>query len=186
VSSPVPQNSVLSSLIALPGRVGSSDSISQRLGGQDGTSTPGSTVSDQRDRMIDAIQHIDPTTGEEIIDMLMTLTSKERSLCIFNPEYLRSKINQARDALDIFADEDERPNLHSTSRPFEAKEDDSAEAFYLKISELSLFEKKQKLGDKLYPLVKVKCCLPWELTIDWDRLVNDTSFTLGNGGKTSP
>ncbi|KAI8584150.1 hypothetical protein K450DRAFT_218407 [Umbelopsis ramanniana AG] len=150
VSSPISQNNVLSSLIALPGR--SSDSISQRLGGQDGTSTPGSTVSDQRDRMIDAIQQIDPTAEEEIIDMLMTLSSKERSLCIFNPEYLRSKISQARDALNIFADEDESPN--GDSRPAEAKEDNSAEAFYLKISKLSLFEKKQKLGDKLYPLVK--------------------------------
>ncbi|KAI9282996.1 hypothetical protein BC943DRAFT_104188 [Umbelopsis sp. AD052] len=141
VSSPIPH--VLSSF---PGRVGSSDSISQRLGGQDGTSTPGSTVSDQRDRMMDAIQQTDPTAGEEIIDMLMTLSSKERSLCIFNPEYLRTKISQARDALNIFADEDESPNP--------AEVDNSAEAFYLKISKLSLFEKKQKLGDKLYPLVK--------------------------------
>ena len=159
VSSSVPQNHTLSSLIALPGRVGSSDSISQRLGGQDGTSTPGSTVSDQRDRMVDAIQQIDPSAGEEIIDMLMTLSSKERSLCIFNPDYLRSKISQARDALNIFADEDETPtSLKSASRSSEAKEDDSsAEAFYLKISKLSMFEKKQKLGDKLYPLVKVKC-----------------------------
>ncbi|CAO3663521.1 unnamed protein product [Umbelopsis ramanniana] len=156
VSSPVPQNHTLSSLIALPGRVGSSNSISQRLGGHDGTSTPGSTVSDQRDRMIDAIQQIDPSAGEEIIDMLMTLSSKERSLCIFNPEYLRSKISQARDALNIFADEDENPtSLNSASRPSETKEDDSsAEAFYLKISKLSMFEQKQRLGDKLYPLVK--------------------------------
>ncbi|KAG2182868.1 hypothetical protein INT44_005849, partial [Umbelopsis vinacea] len=50
------------------------------------------------------------------------------------------------DALNIFADEDESPNP--------AEVDNSAEAFYLKISKLSLFEKKQKLGDKLYPLVK--------------------------------
>ncbi|KAH8550709.1 hypothetical protein BGW37DRAFT_427478 [Umbelopsis sp. PMI_123] len=153
-SSPVPQVISLTPLASPPTNTGSSDTISQRLGGQDGASTPGSTVSDQRDKMIGAIHQIEPTAGDEIIDMLMTLSSKERSLCIFNPEYLRTKINQARNALDIFADEDGSSDLKPTSHQPKIKEDDNAEAFYLKIANLSLFEQKQKLGDKLYPLVK--------------------------------
>lgn len=139
--------------------------------------------------MVDAIQQVDPSAGEEIIDMLMTLSSKERSLCIFNPDYLTSKIGQARDALNIFADEDEPPkSLKPASRPFEVKEDDSsAEAFYLKISKLSIFEQKQKLGDKLYPLVKVTY---WSGTCNnvpgIIHMLNNTRFVLGNWSQTGP
>jgi hypothetical protein len=44
---------------------------------------------------------------EEIVDMLMTLKRKERSLCLFNQEYLREKVQLAADALTTCDDEDD-------------------------------------------------------------------------------
>jgi RNA recognition motif-containing protein len=44
---------------------------------------------------------------EEIVDMLMTLKRKERSLCLFNQEYLREKAQLAVDALTTCDDEDD-------------------------------------------------------------------------------
>jgi hypothetical protein len=35
----------------------------------------------------------------DIVDMLLTLKRKERSLCLFNPDFLRDKVQLALDAL---------------------------------------------------------------------------------------
>lgn len=163
-TSPVSQQTIsLASLLASNIRGGTPESITQRLG-QDGSSTPGSSSApDQRERMIEAVHRVDSDAGDEIIDMLMTLSSKERSLCIFNTDYLCNRIMQAREALDVFADEEDarpmsiRPFMHRPHIQKDAKEEDeSAEALYRRISNLSLYEQKQQLGDKLFPLVKVK------------------------------
>lgn len=163
-TSPESQQTIsLASLLASNVRGGIPESITQRLG-QDGLSTPGSSSApDQRQRMIEAVHRVDSDAGDEIIDMLMTLSSKERSLCIFNTDYLSNRIIQAREALDVFADEEDagpidiRPLMHLPHIPKNAKEEDeSAEALYRRISNLSLYEQKQQLGDKLFPLVKVK------------------------------
>ncbi|CAM0142900.1 unnamed protein product [Umbelopsis sp. WA50703] len=134
---------------------GPPEGIVQRLRGS-GTSTSESTMSEQREKLAAAVNQIDPSAGDDCIDMLMTLSAKERSTCIFNPEYLRTKLNQARDALDIFADEDVLPSMPSSfqPRPPNGKDNCSAEEFYKTISHLSSYEQKQKLGDRLFPLIK--------------------------------
>ncbi|KAG0166543.1 hypothetical protein DFQ28_007184 [Apophysomyces sp. BC1034] len=43
----------------------------------------------------------------DIVDMLLTLKRKERSLCLFNQDFLRQKIKLAQESLEIFDDESE-------------------------------------------------------------------------------
>ncbi|KAG2182112.1 hypothetical protein INT43_007039 [Umbelopsis isabellina] len=139
----------------LPATGGPPEGIVQRLR-RSGTSTSESTMSDQRDKLTTAVNQIDPSAGDDCIDMLMTLSAKDRSTCIFNPEYLRTKLKQARDALDLFADEDGQPSMPSNfpSKAQNGKDNGSAEQFYKTIAHLSSYEQKQNLGDRLFPLVK--------------------------------
>jgi len=43
----------------------------------------------------------------DIVDMLLTLKRKDRSLCLFNEEFLREKIQLAIEAMDAFDEEDD-------------------------------------------------------------------------------
>ncbi|ORE13680.1 hypothetical protein BCV71DRAFT_188720 [Rhizopus microsporus] len=43
----------------------------------------------------------------DIVDMLLTLKRKERSLCLFNPDFLKEKINLALEALEACQESDE-------------------------------------------------------------------------------
>ncbi|CAM0142542.1 unnamed protein product [Umbelopsis sp. WA50703] len=162
-----------------------------------------SSSSIQKLRLIEAVkrsgevEHVD-----DIVDMLLTLKRKERSLCLFNPDFLRSKINLAKEALELFdEDSDSVKNSDEIISPLptglskDASTDNSQFEKYLTIEQsqvlqnnystashkntatisgpipgnasateidnflaslqgLSLFEKKQKLGDRLFPLVK--------------------------------
>lgn len=53
----------------------------------------------------------------DIVDMLLTLKKKERSLCLFNPDFLKEKIDAALDALvtceESEGSEDEESNLEN-------------------------------------------------------------------------
>jgi hypothetical protein len=43
----------------------------------------------------------------DIVDMLLTLKRKERSLCLFNPDFLKEKVQLALDALNTCDEEDD-------------------------------------------------------------------------------
>ncbi|KAG2184644.1 hypothetical protein INT43_000557 [Umbelopsis isabellina] len=157
----------------------------------------------QKLRLIEAVKRsgeIEHT--DDIVDMLLTLKRKERSLCLFNPDFLRSKINLAKEALELFDEDSDsvkesdeiisplptglskdssmdnsqfekyltteqtrvlQNNYNSSSpkgtatisHPIPSKASDTEiDNFLASLQGLSLFEKKQKLGDRLFPLVK--------------------------------
>lgn len=168
----------------------------------------------QRLRMTEAVKRAgEANNADDIVDMLLTLKRKERSLCLFNPDFLKSKIKLAKEALELFVEESdpERSSLEATSplptglsrdMPVEgdagSREQSQFErymtneqfqelqgnynapthksqpsstppnntgksathseidGFLASIQGHSLFEKKQKLGDRLFPLVKVR------------------------------
>ncbi|RCH79528.1 hypothetical protein CU098_002812, partial [Rhizopus stolonifer] len=62
----------------------------------------------QRQRMTEAVKQCGSYGRElhDIVDMLLTLKRKERSLCLFNSDFLKDKINAAAEALEI-CEEDE-------------------------------------------------------------------------------
>ncbi|KAI8331756.1 hypothetical protein BC941DRAFT_438377 [Chlamydoabsidia padenii] len=49
----------------------------------------------------------DQTLVSDIVDMLLTLKKKERSLCLFNQDFIKAKILLALEALEIFHDGDD-------------------------------------------------------------------------------
>ncbi len=68
-----------------------------------------STAKIQRHRMTEAVKKCVGNKPEvnDIVDMLLTLKKKERSICLFNPDFLKDKINAAIEALEICEDEDD-------------------------------------------------------------------------------
>lgn len=97
---------------------------------------------------------------EDIVDMILTLKRKDLAACLFNKVILKAKIRQAKDALDIFQEQQKKePVVVSRAIPIVApkKEDlgEEIDKFLATLKGLALHEKKQLLGDRLFPLVKV-------------------------------
>ncbi|ORZ10244.1 hypothetical protein BCR42DRAFT_423050 [Absidia repens] len=174
----------------------------------------------QRQRLTNAILQCGDETVDQIddiVDMLLTLKKRERSLCLFNPDFLKSKVQQAKNALETF-DEDEddddddvdnnyepataatvqlpppppppsssqtsgnQVTLSKTSNnnkktandsssshdgnrgsfgkhtchpsPAPSTKEENMDAFLTSLDGMVMHEKKQKLGDRLFPLVK--------------------------------
>ncbi|KAI7874250.1 RNA-binding domain-containing protein [Lichtheimia hyalospora FSU 10163] len=146
---------------------------------------------------------------DDIVDMLLTLNRKERSICLFNSDYLKEKIALAKTALETFQEEEEEqennddkpmitrnPPMATAPSPPSATMNNATrtpiadtrpksraipivapassstatkpttattlpsptrteiDQFLASIESLSIHEKKQKLGDRLFPCVK--------------------------------
>ncbi|KAK0529173.1 hypothetical protein OC834_003304 [Tilletia horrida] len=63
----------------------------------------------ERERLYNAIQGVAPAGSdvEAITDMLVSLPKKERALCLFNTELLRTKVDEAREILEMSDEEDD-------------------------------------------------------------------------------
>ncbi|CAI2192513.1 9457_t:CDS:2, partial [Funneliformis geosporum] len=61
----------------------------------------------QREKFLKVINSICPRNSNEILDLLMTLSAKERTLCYFNAEYLNNKIVEANSALEAVINDDD-------------------------------------------------------------------------------
>ncbi|ORE17079.1 hypothetical protein BCV71DRAFT_7435 [Rhizopus microsporus] len=145
----------------------------------------------QRVKMTEAVKRCGSFGSEldDIVDMLLTLKRKERSICLFNPDFLKEKINAAIEALEIFDDEQEEPEVvvrkpslpkkvtispsclrdhaiippprTSKAIPIVAPPSPEETAKMTEIKNLlnsfegkPIHERKQLLGDQLFPLVK--------------------------------
>ncbi|KAI8971825.1 hypothetical protein BDF20DRAFT_824445 [Mycotypha africana] len=132
----------------------------------------------------------------DIVDMLLTLRKKERSICLFNREFLKEKVQAAVEALEICEDEAEDeeeillvdlkeatnttgfnttinsiptatnddviiPPRQSKAIPIvapnhlDATKQEEIRALLNSLEGKPIHEKKQQLGDQLFPLVKV-------------------------------
>jgi len=149
----------------------------------------------ERDKFLKSVKAVNRLTNknaEDIVDMLLTLSKKDRSLCLFNPEYLAKKVAEAREVLEITHDDDDlistapstpkpttstnssplsnisaslldlninkkmmisEPNGHLNGMTYDSKYIDT-EAFVNSLMQKPVHERKQKLGDKLFPMVK--------------------------------
>ncbi|KAI9259347.1 hypothetical protein BY458DRAFT_517108 [Sporodiniella umbellata] len=120
---------------------------------------------------------------QDIVDMLLTLKKKDLATCLFNKTFLKAEIKRAKEALELFKDEEpiiqktkkkypvlltniQIPPKYSRAIPIVAPTDATdhkkeldtkkleIENFLKSLKDLSLYEQKQMLGDKLFPLVK--------------------------------
>jgi len=110
----------------------------------------------RRQTVIKAVLAVDKseTNVNEIADMLLTLKRKDLATCLFNQVFLKSKIKLAKEALDIFHEappEEEKKRASSTDK----KTKTDIDRFLLGLKELTTYEKKQVMGERLFPMVKV-------------------------------
>jgi polyadenylate-binding protein len=80
------------------------------------TSSPSGSVPpiSERDRIIAAVGKLESTRHSELTDLLMSLPKRERALCLFNAEYLRTKIADAKMVLDSEDGDEEDKNPPDT------------------------------------------------------------------------
>ncbi|CAO3613292.1 unnamed protein product [Mucor hiemalis] len=101
----------------------------------------------------------------DIVDMLLTLKKKDLATCLFNNVFLKAKIKHARDALDIFEEQQQQKQRPSRAIPIVAPpppppqpetnhKNEEIETFLASLKGLEPHEQKQLLGDRLFPLVK--------------------------------
>ncbi|KAI7862904.1 hypothetical protein BDF14DRAFT_1849502 [Spinellus fusiger] len=73
----------------------------------------------QRQRLAEAVMQCGDYSKymPDLVDLLLTLKCKERSLCLFNQDFLRGKISQAIEAIEIFDEAEEESPEKSTPTP---------------------------------------------------------------------
>lgn len=59
-----------------------------------------------------AVEKGNDSNLNDIVDMLLTLRKKDLATCLFNKVFLKAKIKQAKDALDIFVEEQQQQQQH--------------------------------------------------------------------------
>ncbi|EJU02160.1 hypothetical protein DACRYDRAFT_115923 [Dacryopinax primogenitus] len=67
-----------------------------------GGSSAGQTPTTEREKLhfkVTELGSVPEAEVDEVVDLLMTLTKKERALCAFNTEYLRGKVSGAREVV---------------------------------------------------------------------------------------
>ncbi|KAI0066929.1 hypothetical protein BV25DRAFT_1796079 [Artomyces pyxidatus] len=58
------------------------------------------TAANERERILTAVTRLEPDRANELTDLLMSLPKRERAMCLFNVEVLRTKIADAKEVLD--------------------------------------------------------------------------------------
>lgn len=79
----------------------SSPRTSSPAGGAGTTSLAGASGTSERDRLLVAVGKLEPSRSEEITELLMSLSKRERAMCLFNVEVLRAKVADAKGVLDV-------------------------------------------------------------------------------------
>ncbi|THH14406.1 hypothetical protein EW146_g5924 [Bondarzewia mesenterica] len=85
-------------------------SVSASLSTPPRTSSPSGSVAaptSERERIAAAVARLEPARAAELTELLLSLPKRERAMCLFNVEVLRSKIADAKMVLDSEDGEDE-------------------------------------------------------------------------------
>jgi polyadenylate-binding protein len=59
----------------------------------------------EKERLYNAVARLEPQNATEITDLLLSLNKKERALCLFNADYLNSKVESAKNILSVLEDD---------------------------------------------------------------------------------
>ncbi len=59
----------------------------------------------EKERLYNAVARLEPQNATEITDLLLSLNKKERALCLFNADYLNSKVESAKSVLSVLEDD---------------------------------------------------------------------------------
>ena len=88
-------------------------SLSASLSTPPRTSSPSGSVApgaSEKDRLMAAVSRLEPKNAAEVTDLLMSLSKRERALCLFNAEVLKNKVAEANEVLEVVtAEHDDTP-----------------------------------------------------------------------------
>ena len=105
---------------ALPHTLSQRDNGRASSAGADSASILSAAPASQKERarILAAVAAISPSDAliEDITDMLVGLPKKERAMCLFNQDFLKTKVEEAREILDI-SDGEDGEGVSSTSTP---------------------------------------------------------------------
>ena len=82
-----------------------SPSIATPLRTASPTGSFATTSQGEKERLYNAVARLEPQNAREITDLLLTLNKKERALCLFNADYLNSKLESAKNNLSVLEDD---------------------------------------------------------------------------------
>lgn len=77
-------------------------------------SADGSKLS-ERERIARAVARIEPNKSQEITDLLLSLSKRERALCLFNADYLKAKVAEAKEVVEVL-NLDDKPEDDGSSQ----------------------------------------------------------------------
>ncbi|KZS98505.1 hypothetical protein SISNIDRAFT_472397 [Sistotremastrum niveocremeum HHB9708] len=94
-------------------------SLSVSLSSPPRTSSPSGSVAptSEKERLIAAVSKLEPAKAVEITDLLMSLTKRERALCLFSTEVLKQKVAEAKEVVELVAAGDEGDDTTATAMP---------------------------------------------------------------------
>ena len=87
-------------------------SLSASLSTPPRTSSPSGSVApgaSEKERLMAAVSKLEPKNAAEITDLLMSLSKRERALCLFNSEVLKTKVAEANDVLEVVTVDNDGP-----------------------------------------------------------------------------
>jgi polyadenylate-binding protein len=95
--------SALNATASAPEHPSTPISVSASLSTPPRTSSPSGSVHPmaERERLYAAVRRLESSRQEELTDLLMSLSKRERALCLFNVEVLRAKLADAKLVLDV-------------------------------------------------------------------------------------
>lgn len=95
-------------------------SLSASLSTPPRTSSPSGSVApgaSEKERLMAAVSKLDTKYAAEITDLLMSLSKRERALCLFNAEVLKTKVAEASEVLEVVTvEKDEATQTGSQGR----------------------------------------------------------------------
>jgi polyadenylate-binding protein len=97
-------------------------SVSEALNTPPRTSSPSGSLppTSEKERMQVAVSKLESTRQGELTDLLMSLPKRERALCLFNVEILRSKLADAKAVLDSDLEESEAAAPAAAAPPLDS------------------------------------------------------------------
>ncbi|KAF8586869.1 hypothetical protein K439DRAFT_1339680 [Ramaria rubella] len=91
-------------------------SLSASLSTPPRTSSPSGSVApgaSERERLMAAVTRLEPKNAAEITELLMSLSKRERALCLFNIEVLKTKVAEASEVLQVITVDDDPSAVES-------------------------------------------------------------------------
>lgn len=91
-------------------------SVAASLEGPPRTASPAGSLpaGSEKDKLLAAVSRLDAANAPAIIELLLGLSKKERAMCLFNSEYLKAKVAEAKAVLDADDDTEATASVVST------------------------------------------------------------------------